>query len=116
MIRRYCSDKEGTPGPQFAVAPASFSFRFDGEHVSSPRTLTILSDDQNLTYTVVSLQPWLKVTLLEKGSKGARRFVVSVDPERLRSGRNEGVLLVTASGASQAALQIPVSVEVPRLQ
>jgi len=107
--------QEGAPGPQFAVAPGSFSFRFDGERVSSRRTLTILSDDQNLTYTVVSPQSWLKVTP-QKGSKGARRFFVSVDPEQLRSGRNEGVLLVSASGAPEPALHIPVSVEVPRLQ
>ena len=107
--------QEGAPGLQFAVAPGSFSFRFDGERISSARTLTILSDDQNLTYTVVSAQPWLKVTP-QKGSNSARKFKISVDPERLRSGRNEGVLFVSASGAPQSALRIPVSVEVPRLQ
>ena len=107
--------QEGAPGPQFAVAPGSFSFRCDGEHVPSGRTLTILSDDQNLTYMVVSAQPWLKVTP-KKGSKDARKFTLSVDPEQLRVGRNEGLLVVSASGAPEAALRIPVSVEVPRLR
>ena len=107
--------QEGVPGPQFAVVPGSFSFRSDGQRVPSERTLTILSDDQNLTYTVVSAQPWLKVTP-KKGSKGARSFTVSVDPGGLRMGRNEGALLVSASSAPEAALRIPVSVEIPRLQ
>jgi len=107
--------QEGAPGPQFAVAPGSFSFRCDGERVPSGRTLTILSDDKNLNYTVVSAQPWLKVTP-KKGSKDARRFTLSVDPERLRVGRNEGVLVVSALGSPEAALRIPITVEVPRLR
>ena len=107
--------QQGAPGPQFAVAPGSFSFRCDGERVPSERTLTILSDDQNLMYTVVSAQSWLKVTP-KKGAKDGRRFTLSVDPERLRVGRNEGVLLVSVIGAPETALRIPVSVEVPRLR
>jgi len=107
--------QEGKPGPQFAVSPGHLTMQSDGESRPKSQTLSVFSEDGKLTYLVSSGQSWLKVSP-DKSSPGARKFKVTVDPERLGWGRNDGYLLVTASGAADEPLRIPVTVELPRIR
>jgi len=104
-------------GSRFAATPGHVSLSVNGEKAPAPRFISIYSDDKSLSYNVSTTQPWLQVTPAAKaGAAGTSRFQIAIDPARLRPGRNDGSVRVTATGQATAPLFIPVVVEVPRIR
>ncbi len=104
-------------GARFAATPGHITLSVRDDKAPSPRLITLFSEDKNLTYTVVPVQPWLQVTPVAKNNApGTHRYQITINPARLRSGRNEGAVQVTVTGQPGPPLVIPVVVEVPRVR
>jgi hypothetical protein len=98
----------------FAASPGRFVFSVRKGKAPDPKTLTLLTDEKAVTFTVSAPQPWLKVEPVKaKGAKGSNRFLVRIEPESLKRGRNQGFIHVVSSGTLSAPLDIPVVAEVP---
>jgi hypothetical protein len=109
-------EQSASAGARFAASPGHITLSVTSDRAPSPRAITIFSDDKSLTYNATSSQPWLRVTPAKGSAPGAQRLQIAVDPARLRPGRNEGFIRVSATGQLSAPLNVPVVVEVPRVR
>lgn len=97
----------------FAAAPGRVELVV-GAKGHEKQTLTAWSDDATVKFEANTPTPWLKVTPVTKGGKaGARKFAIEVTPADLKPGVHQGSIEVTAPGAVNEPIQIPVVVTVP---
>jgi hypothetical protein len=98
----------------FAASPGRFVFSVRKGKAPEPKTLTLLTEEKAITFTVSTPQPWLKIEPVKaKGAKGSNRFLVRIEPAALKRGRNQSYIHVISSGKLSAPLDIPVVAEVP---
>ena len=109
-----------TPGKRagFAVSPARIEItNAAGKNLEThTQTLMVWSDDPDLAYTVegtAASSAWIAVKLLAAKNE-VRRYEVTVRPGSLPSGIHVGGIRVTAAGAVNGPITVPVIAKIER--
>jgi uncharacterized protein (TIGR03437 family) len=98
------------------VSPTSFTFSQTlGGAAPAAQGLQITSNGQAVTYAVAASNPgtvqWLSVTGTTSGQTPGS-VSVAVDGSKLSAGTYQGTVTITAPGASNSGLQVPVTLNV----
>ena len=97
---------------QLTAAPASLTFNYTlGSSVPAAQNLAIGSTGAALAYTVsTSVSGWLAVT--PSGGTTSGSVIVSINPAGLAAGTYTGSVIVTATGAGNSPLIVPVGLNI----
>ncbi len=97
---------------QLTAAPASLTFNYTlGSTVPASQTIALGSTGAALAYTVsTSVGGWLAVT--PSGGTTSGSVTVSINPAGLAAGTYTGSVIVTATGAGNSPLVVPVALNI----
>ncbi len=97
-----------TSSPSFTVdqSTLSLSAASNGK-ITDPATLNLSSTLPGLLFSVTTDQPWLTITPASGAMPAA--IQVTADPTGMTSGSNTGHVMITALGASPAAITVTVN-------
>jgi hypothetical protein len=99
----------GTPNPMLIVSPASLSFVGANP---APATLSLGSTAGALAFSVVDNMPWLTESPVSGSTP--RAVSVTVNTAGLSPGSYGGTITISAPGASNPVVSIPVSLTIPQ--
>jgi hypothetical protein len=94
-----------------SASPSSLSFSYTQKATNPPaQTIALSSTGSALSYTVASSATWLTASPTSGSTPGT--ISVSVNPSGLAAGTYNGSLSITATGASNSPLTVPVTLTV----
>jgi hypothetical protein len=89
------------------ATPASLAFSYAaGSAAPASKTISVGSSGSALTYTVASSGSWLTAT---GGGSTPGNVTVSVNPANMTAGTYNGTVTISASGASNSPMKVPVT-------
>jgi len=100
----------------FAAVPGRLTFAVTKGKKTEPKRFALVSETTTLTYSIVAAQPWIQATAEKDKRPGQWNVEIRVDPAKLKRGRNEGLIRVTAQGVFSGPVDIPVVAEVPLIR
>lgn len=101
-----------TQQPSLSASPAALSFSYNGSIQPTAQTLSITGGALAFTAAASTSSGGNWLTVTPPGGTMPATLNVSVHPSGLASGEYSGAIVVTASGASNSPLTIPVTLTV----